>query len=72
VLRSTVVRPVRMDLRAHRNEIIEDPQMGPADGFTRCFRAAVQTLHDAPRASRGEAALDSIAKLLGMPWPLLR
>ena len=28
-----------------------------------------QTLHDAHELAAGEAALDSIAKLLGMPWP---
>jgi DNA-binding CsgD family transcriptional regulator len=59
-----------MDFPAHDNKIIEDPQMGDRRVDLReAFGRLVQTLHDAHELAAGEAALDSIAKLLDMPWP---
>jgi DNA-binding CsgD family transcriptional regulator len=47
-----------------------DPQMGDRRRVLRdALGWIVQTLHDAHELAAGEAALDSIAKMLDMPWP---
>ena len=63
-------RGVQVRYPAGDTAITEDPQMGDERTVLRdALGRIAQTLHDAHELAAGEAALDSIAKLLGMPWP---
>jgi DNA-binding CsgD family transcriptional regulator len=64
------VRQSDVTFTAHGTTTSEDPQMGDRRTALRdAIGRLAQTLHDAQELAAGEAALDSIAKMLGMPWP---